>query len=106
MTSKTAEAGKGRKRFSEEFKRQALLRAAKDGVATAARDLGLQPAQLYAWRGKAQQQGQDAELQQVQQGNRPPKTPCAAFACVISPLVASGAAAGPGGRDPWWSAGG
>ena len=65
MTRKTAEAQKVRKRFSEEFKQQALLRAAKDGVAVAARDLGLQAAQLYAWRGKAQQQGQDAEVQQV-----------------------------------------
>ena len=67
MTRKTAEAQKVRKRFSEEFKQQALLRAAKDGVAVAARDLGLQPAQLYGWRGKAQQQGQDAHVQQVVQ---------------------------------------
>jgi transposase len=67
MTKKITESQKGRKRFSEEFKQQALLRAAKDGVAAAARDLGLQPAQLYAWRGKAQQRGQDAEVQQVLQ---------------------------------------
>lgn len=67
MTRKTAEAQKARKRFSEEFKQQTLLRAAKDGVAVAARDLGLQPAQLYAWRGKAQQQGQDTEAQQALQ---------------------------------------
>jgi transposase len=67
MTKKITEAQKGRKRYSEEFKQQALLRAAKDGVAAASRDLGLQPAQLYAWRGKAQQQGQDAEVQQVLQ---------------------------------------
>lgn len=40
---------------------QALPRAVKDGVPVAARDLGLEPAQLYAWRAKAQQQGQDAE---------------------------------------------
>jgi transposase len=67
MTKKITEAQKGRKRYSEEFKQQALLRAAKDGVAAASRDLGLQPAQVYAWRGKAQQQGQDAEVQQVLQ---------------------------------------
>ncbi len=66
MTQKKPEGQQGRKRYSEEFKQQALLRAAKDGVAVASRDLGLQPAQLYAWRGKAQQQGQDAEAQQVQ----------------------------------------
>ena len=31
------------------------------------RDLGLQPAQLYAWRERAQQQGQDAEAQRLAQ---------------------------------------
>jgi transposase len=67
MTKKITEAQKGRKRYSEEFKQQALLRAAKDGVAAASRDLGLQPAQVYAWRTKAQQQGHDAEVQQVLQ---------------------------------------
>ena len=67
MTKKTTGTQKARKRYSEEFKQQALLRAAKDGVAAASRDLGLQPAQLYGWRGKAQQRGQDAEAQQVLQ---------------------------------------
>jgi transposase len=56
-----------RKRYSPEFKQQALLRAVKDGVPMAARDLGLEPAQLYAWRAKAQQHGQDAEVLQLQQ---------------------------------------
>ncbi|MEO5595782.1 MAG: IS3 family transposase [Lysobacteraceae bacterium] len=65
MTKKTAGAQKDRKRYSSEFKQQALLRAVKDGVPVTARDLGLQPAQLYAWREKAQQQGQDAEVQRL-----------------------------------------
>ena len=56
-----------RKRFSSEFKQQALLRAAKDGIPAVARDLGLEPAQLYAWRARAQQDGDDAEAQRVQQ---------------------------------------
>jgi transposase len=30
-------------------------------------DLGLEPAQIYAWRVKAQQQGQDVETLQLQQ---------------------------------------
>ncbi|MBS0499098.1 MAG: transposase [Proteobacteria bacterium] len=67
MTKKTTDAPKERKQYSEEFRQQALLRVAKDGVTVAARDLGLQPAQLYAWRGKAQQRGEDAEARQVQQ---------------------------------------
>ncbi|WP_298193813.1 transposase [Metallibacterium sp.] len=58
MTKKAVVVGKERKRYSEEFKQQALLRAAKDGVPMAARDLGLQPALLYAWREKAHRQGQ------------------------------------------------
>lgn len=67
MTKKTAGPKQERKRYGAEFKQQALLRAVKDGVGVAARDLGLQPAQLYAWRTKAQQQGQDAEAQRLMQ---------------------------------------
>lgn len=63
--TKKIEGKKGRKRYSAEFKQQALSRAQSDGVAVAARDLGLQPAQLYAWRG--QQQGQDEEAQRLAQ---------------------------------------
>jgi transposase len=36
-------------------------------VPAAARELGLEPAQLYAWRSKAQQQGQNDETQRLQQ---------------------------------------
>lgn len=70
MTKKIAGTQRERQRYSEEFKQQALLRAAKDGVAVAARDLGLQRAQVYAWRGQAQQQGQDAQVQQVLQAEQ------------------------------------
>lgn len=67
MTRKKTETKAERKRFSAEFKQQALLRAVKDGVPAAARDLGLEPAQLYGWRAKAQQQGEDAEAQRLMQ---------------------------------------
>ena len=67
MTRKKAETKRERKQFSAEFKGQALLRAVKDGVPAVARDLGLEPAQLYGWRAKAQQQGQDAEAQRLMQ---------------------------------------
>lgn len=56
-----------RKQYSAEFKQQAVVRAVKDGVPAAARDLGLQPSQIYAWRAKAQQHGQDQEAQRLQQ---------------------------------------
>lgn len=67
MTKKKVPAPAQRKRHSPEFKQQALLRAVKDGVAVAARDLGVEPAQLYAWRAKAAQHDQVAEVQQLQQ---------------------------------------
>lgn len=67
MVSKKSETKTVRKRFSAEFKQQALLRAAKEGIAAVARELGLEPAQLYGWRTKSQQQGENAEAQRVQQ---------------------------------------
>jgi transposase len=67
MTKKQDGEKAVRNHYSEEFKQQALLRAIKDGVAVAARDLGLVPAQVYAWRAKAQQQGLDLEQQRLEQ---------------------------------------
>lgn len=67
MATKKAGAKAHRARFSTEFKQQALLRAVADGVPAVARELGLEPAQLYAWRSKAQQQGQSDEAQRLQQ---------------------------------------
>lgn len=40
MTRKKSERKVERKRFSPEFKQQALLRSAKDGIPAVARDLG------------------------------------------------------------------
>jgi len=67
MTRKKVVERAGRKRFSAEFKQQALLRAVKDGIPETARELGLEPAQLYAWRARAQQLGVDTEVQRMQQ---------------------------------------
>jgi len=57
----------GRQRYSAEFKDQALRRAEQEGVAVAARDLGLMPAQLYAWRTQGRRRGQTSEEQRLQQ---------------------------------------
>ena len=68
MTNKKVEAKKQeRTQYSAEFKQQALLRAVKEGIPAVAQDLGLEPAQLYAWRAKSQQHGQDAQAQQLMQ---------------------------------------
>ena len=56
-----------RQRYSPEFKQQALARAAQEGVAMTARDLGLPESQLYAWRTKAKVMGQTSEEQRLQQ---------------------------------------
>lgn len=70
MTKKKVETKAGRKRYSAQFKQQALLRAVTDGVPMAAQDLGLDASQLYAWRTKAGQQGQDAEAQRLMQSEQ------------------------------------
>lgn len=56
-----------RTRYSPEFKQHALARAAQEGVAVAAKDLGLQESQLYGWRAKAKLIGQTSEEQRLQQ---------------------------------------
>lgn len=44
-----------RSRYSDEFKREALVRAERDGVSAAARELSLHESQLCAWRLKDRQ---------------------------------------------------
>ena len=71
MKSKTKTVVKqARKRYSAEFKQQALARAAQNGVAMAAKDLGLPESQLYAWRSKARLVGQTSEEQRLQQSEQ------------------------------------
>lgn len=70
MTTKTkakTAVKQNRKRHSPEFKQQALARAAQDGVAQVAKDLGLAQSQLYGWRSKARLTGQTSEEQRLQQ---------------------------------------
>jgi transposase len=50
-----------RKQYSREFKKEALLRAERDGAAAAAKDLGLNVSQLYSWRAKDRASGQVSE---------------------------------------------
>lgn len=67
MKAKKA-ASKARNQYSPEFKKQALARAEKDGIAAVARDLGLQESQLYTWRQKQRLEGLTTEEQKLQQG--------------------------------------
>ncbi len=59
-----------RNRFSPAFKQEALALADRVGAAEAARQLGLQATQLYAWRSKAQQtQGVDTRTRELEAEN-------------------------------------
>lgn len=60
MTDKT------RKKYSAQFKEQAIERAQKEGVRKAAEDLGIHETLLYSWRKKLEQTGVSFEDQKLQ----------------------------------------
>lgn len=66
MTNKTQSIGYQRKKYSTQFKEQALEHAKRDGVVKAAQDLGLHSAMIYAWKKKATQTGVPFEDQKLQ----------------------------------------
>ncbi|MCK4503141.1 MAG: transposase, partial [Desulfuromonadales bacterium] len=53
-----------RKRYSPEYKVEALSLAEKVGVAEAAKQLGLHETQLYNWRGKARLRQTQSDTEQ------------------------------------------
>ena len=55
------------KRYTSQFKEQALERTDRDGVPKVAQDLGVAEATLYAWKAKRRQTGQPFEDQKLQQ---------------------------------------
>ena len=65
MTRKSKSGKATRKRYSPEFKAEALALAERVGVSEAARQLGLHESQLYGWRMKerAQRSQSDTERQ-------------------------------------------
>lgn len=56
-----------RKKYSPQFKDQAIERAAKDGVARVAKDLGIPESMLYYWRAQKNKGGDTLENQKLQQ---------------------------------------
>ena len=56
-----------RKKYSPQFKDQALERAVKDGIPQVAKDLGIKESILYSWRAKQKQGGDSIENQKLQQ---------------------------------------
>ena len=57
---------KTRSHYTPEFRKQALQRAEKDGIAAVARDLGLQESQRHTWRSKQRLEGLTTEEQKLQ----------------------------------------
>ena len=56
-----------RRKYSPQFKNQALERAEKDGVAQVAKIVGIAEAMLYSWRAKKKLGGNTLEEQKLQQ---------------------------------------
>lgn len=65
MTIKTATKNTNRRRHSPEFRKEALALAGKIGVSKAAKQLGLDDSQIYAWRSKAQSERDQSEIEQM-----------------------------------------
>jgi transposase len=55
-----------RKRYSPEYRKEALVLVEKIGVAAAAKQLGLYESQLYMWRSKSRNDDGKGELEQQQ----------------------------------------
>ena len=66
MTKQAGQIKTSRKRYTQEFRGEALALAEKVGVAKAARELGLHDSQLYGWRVKARTQSDCSEINQNQ----------------------------------------
>jgi transposase len=55
-----------RRQYAPEFRQEAVLLAARIGVAAAAGQLGVPASLLYGWQGKARAARQDAQVEQAQ----------------------------------------
>ncbi len=69
MARQAASMKKTRTHYSQDYKAEALALADRVGISAAARELGLQPSQLYQWRTKAQQQSASAREQALADEN-------------------------------------
>lgn len=65
MARKSKTAKRTRRRYSPEFKQEALGLAETVGVAEAAAQLDLQTSQLYGWRRKAQADARQSEAERA-----------------------------------------
>lgn len=66
MTNNKLNVTNRRKKYSAQFKEQALERAKRDGVPKAAEDLGIADGMIYSWRKRHEQTGIPFENQKLQ----------------------------------------
>ena len=64
--SNTVQPKAKRKKFSPQFKEQAVARSKIDGVKKVAKDLGIHEAVLYSWRRELEKTGVPFEDQKIQ----------------------------------------
>ncbi|CEG55974.1 transposase [Legionella fallonii] len=57
MNNNKSDQKVARKKYSLQFKDQALERAVKDGISQVAKDLGIKESMLYYWRSQQKQGG-------------------------------------------------
>lgn len=67
MNNKKSDPKIVRKKYSPQFKDQALERAIKEGIPQVAKDLGIKESMLYYWRRQQQQGGDSIENQKLAQ---------------------------------------
>lgn len=65
MAGRSNGTKQARRRYSPEFKAEALALAARVGVSEAAAQLELQTSQLYAWRSKAESASRRGQVDQA-----------------------------------------
>lgn len=67
LTSIETKSVRPRKKYTPQFKEQALALANRDGVPKAAKDLGIPTPMLYSWRANQKKMGHSFEFQKLQQ---------------------------------------
>lgn len=67
LTSTETKSAKPRRKYTAQFKEQALELAKRDGIPKVAKDLDIPSAMLYSWRSAQEKMGNSFEYQKMQQ---------------------------------------